>query len=61
MKDYKLGEIVTRGQAQYQVTNLYMLTDDYMEEHDLAHKERVTLTRVSGTGAEEHDFAIVKY
>jgi len=52
------GDLVTRGESVYLVEKIYQISDEYMKQHDLYHKTRVTLTKISGDGVDRMDFAL---
>jgi hypothetical protein len=54
------GEQVTFGNSVYLVKKVYQLSAKYMKKHDLYHKTRVTLIKISGDGIEKMDFALPK-
>lgn len=56
---YVKGETVEQFGSKYKVENVYHLSDEYMKEHDLYHKNRVTLVKIEGVdGMDRMDFAI---
>lgn len=59
MVKYVEGEIVEQFGSTYRVEKVYQVSDAYMEEHDLHHKNRVALKKVKGNGSDDMDFAIV--
>lgn len=56
----KIGDIITFGNGKYKITNLYQLTDEHMKQYDLYHRNRVTLTKISGEGSDTLDFAVAE-
>ncbi|ALS22266.1 hypothetical protein [Paenibacillus naphthalenovorans] len=58
---YVKGEIVEQFGSLYLIENVYQLSDEYMKKHDLYHKNRVTLIKISGiNGMDRLDFAITQ-
>ena len=61
IKDLKIGEIITlQDGSVYKVDNVYEISNEYMKQHNLYHKNRITLSKVKGKGMEEVDFAITE-
>lgn len=57
---YIIGEEVEMFGSLYKVDNVYQLSNEFMEEHNLQHRNRVTLIKLSGeNGTDRMDFAIV--
>lgn len=56
---YIQGEEVERFGSVYLVERVYQLTDEYMKQHELYNKNRVTLVKIKGeNGMDRMDFAI---
>ena len=56
---YIQGAEIERFGSIYLVEKVYELSDEYMAEHNLCYKKRVTLRKLSGeNGLDKEDFAI---
>lgn len=57
-KNTKIGDVVTMNKdTVYKVVNIYQITNEYMEQHNLYHKNRITLKKIKGEGQDQLDFA----
>lgn len=55
------GETVEQFGSKYIVENVYQLSDEYMKEHDLYYRNRITLVKIEGVnGLDRMDFAITE-
>ena len=59
-KNTTIGDRVAFQEHAYKVINIYKVTDDYMKDHHLLHRTRVTLEKVEDGEPQRLDFAITK-
>jgi len=59
---YHIGATIERYGSLYRVERAYQLSDEYMKEHELYYKNRITIVKVSGVnGLDKYDYAVRKY
>ena len=58
-RDLKIGDTVYMYNGSYEVSNIYQISEEYMKEHNLCYKNRITLKCIKN--GEIRDFAIPIY
>lgn len=56
---YKIGDKVKMfNNTIYKVVDIYQVSEEYMKEHNLIYKNRITLEKIKGEGSSKLDFAL---
>lgn len=56
---YKIGDKVKMfNNTIYKVVDIYQVSEEYMKEHNLIYKNRITLEKIKGEGPSKLDFAL---